>query len=178
MSAGISRHEPQPDPGSAVRLGAAGVPGGLQHLIDLDQVTALLAALSTEDRDHEQERRAMDLLRSALDSPEIRRAVLLLVESDDIRLQLAAAIAEGLPGPALAVAIAAALNDPRVRAQLNAALETPQVRDLLLHAAEDGAQERRWSLARRLLVLLARHRTARRLAWSLHRHGLLRALRE
>ncbi|GAA1408338.1 hypothetical protein [Catellatospora coxensis] len=152
---------------------------GLQHLIDLDQVTALLAALSTEDRDHEQERRAMDLLRSALDSPEIRRAVLLLVESDDIRLQLAAAIAEGLPDrPALAVAIAAALNDPRVRAQLNAALETPQVRDLLLHAAEDGAQERRWSLARRLLVLLARHRTARRLAWSLHRHGLLRALRE
>lgn len=152
---------------------------GLQHLIDLDQVTALLAALSTEDRDHEQERRAMDLLRSALDSPEIRRAVQLLVESDDIRLQLAAAIAEGLPDrPALAVAIAAALNDPRVRGQLHDALETPQVRDLLLQAAEDGARHHRWSLARQLLVLLARHRTARRLAWSLHRHGLLRAVRE
>ncbi|MEU7826959.1 hypothetical protein [Catellatospora sp. NPDC049133] len=152
---------------------------GLQHLIDLDQVTALLAALSTEDRDHEQERRAMDLLRSALDSPEIRRAVLLLVESDDIRLQLSAAIAEGLPDrPALAVAIASALNDPRVRTQLHAALATPQVRDLLLRAAEDGAEERRWSLARRLVVLLTRHRTARRLAWSLHRHGFLRALRE
>ncbi|GIF97738.1 hypothetical protein [Catellatospora citrea] len=152
---------------------------GLQHLIDLDQVTALLAALSTEDRDHEQERRALDLLRSALDSPEIRRAVLLLVESDDIRLQLAAAVAEGLPDrPALAIAIASALNDPRVRAQLHDALETPQVRALLLRAAEDGAQHRRWSLARQLLALLARHRTARRLAWSLHRHGLLRALRE
>ncbi|WP_155371327.1 hypothetical protein [Catellatospora vulcania] len=152
---------------------------GLQHLIDLDQVTALLAALSTEDRDHEQERRAMELLRSALDSPEIRRAVLLLVESDDIRLQLAAAVAEGLPErPALAVAIASALNDPRVRTQLRDALETPQVRELVLRAAEDGAENRRWSLARQVLVLLARHRTARRLTWSLHRHGLLRALRE
>lgn len=151
---------------------------GLQHLIDLDQVTALLAALSVDDHDHEHERQAMELLRSALDDPGIRQAVLLLVESDDIRLQLAAAIAEGLPErPDLAVAIATALQDPRARAELRDALETPQVRALVLRAAESGAREHRFALARQVTVLLARHRSARRLVWALHRHGVLRALR-
>lgn len=38
---------------------------GLQHLIDLDEVTSLLAALS-DDHDQQVELRAMDLLRSGV----------------------------------------------------------------------------------------------------------------
>ncbi|MEV4411698.1 hypothetical protein [Catellatospora sp. NPDC049609] len=151
---------------------------GLQQVVDLDEVTALLAALSTESGDHERERRAVDLLRSALDTPEVRQAVLLLVETDRIRREIVAAVAEELPDrPALVVAIAAALDDPQVRTDLRAALETPRLRALLLRAAEDGVRERRLALIGEVLGLLARHRTARRLVWSLHRHGILRALR-
>jgi hypothetical protein len=69
---------------------------GLQHLIDLDEVTSLLAALSVEDHDHEVELRAMELLRSALDTAEIRRATLLLVEDDDVRHNLAAGITDSI----------------------------------------------------------------------------------
>ena len=46
---------------------------GLRHLIDLDEVGDLLAALAVEGHDREVELRALELLRSALDSDEIRR---------------------------------------------------------------------------------------------------------
>lgn len=58
---------------------------GLRHLIDLDEVPGLLSALCVDEHDHEVERRAMDLLRSGLDTAEIRHATLLLVEDADIR---------------------------------------------------------------------------------------------
>ena len=151
----------------------------LQHLIDLDEVTELLAALSVPDHDHEVERSAMALLQSALDTPEIRRAVLLLIESDDVRRQLAAGLAEAFADrPGLANAIREALDDPKVRADLHALLETPQARELIWQAAEHQFSERRLALVRRVLVLLVRHRSARRLVWALRRHGVLRELRQ
>nr|WP_258544772.1 hypothetical protein [Micromonospora provocatoris] len=58
---------------------------GLRHLVDLDEVTVLLAALSLPDRDREVERSALGLLRSGLDSTEVREAVLLLLERDTVR---------------------------------------------------------------------------------------------
>ena len=45
---------------------------GLRHLIDLDEVTSLLAALSVDDQDDEVRRRSMELGRSALETAEIR----------------------------------------------------------------------------------------------------------
>jgi hypothetical protein len=151
---------------------------GLQHLIDLDEVTELLAALSVPDHDHEVERSALALLRSALDTAEIRRAVLSLVESDEVRQQLSAGLSEALADrPGLAEALRNALADPKVRSDLHVMLETPRARELIWEAAESGFDERRWALVRRAAVLLLRHRSARRLAWGLRRHGVLGELR-
>lgn len=69
---------------------------GLRHLVDLDEVTVLLAALSLPDRDREVERSALGLLRSGLDSTEVREAVLLLLERDTVRRPLVAAAVEPL----------------------------------------------------------------------------------
>ncbi|GAA3247697.1 hypothetical protein ACFO1B_38845 [Dactylosporangium siamense] len=151
---------------------------GLRQLIDLDEVTRLLAALSVEDHDHEVELRAMDLLRSALDTAEIRRATLLLVEDDDVRHHLAAGITGGMADrPDLARSIRAALDDPEVRTELRAALESAPLRAVIWKVAENQFQGRRWALIRAAAVLLVRHRHARRLAFALRRHGMLRALR-
>jgi hypothetical protein len=151
---------------------------GLQHLIDLDEVTALLAALAGEHRDPEVELRALELLRSALETAEIRRAVLLLVEADDVRQSLAAAVCEALADrPRLAEAIRSALDDPAVRTQLRAALESGALREVLWRAADDQFRGRRWALAREVAVLFLRHRHARRLVWLLKRHGVVRELR-
>jgi hypothetical protein len=150
---------------------------GLRHLIDLEEVTTLLAALATEDHDHQVERRALELLRSALDTDEIRRAVLLLVETDEIRQHLVAGIAEGLADrPDLARSIRSAADDPAVRRELRAALESARVRELIWTAAQGGAG-RRWALIWAAVVLMVGHRHARRLAWALRRHGVLRELR-
>lgn len=151
---------------------------GLQHLIDLDEVTTLLAALSVEDHDRQVERRAMELLRSALDTADIRRAVLLLVEDDDIRHSLAQGIADSLADrPGLAGSIRAALDDAAVRGEIRAALESPPLRELVWKAAENQFGGHRWALVREVTVLFLRHRQARRLIWALQRHGVLRELR-
>jgi hypothetical protein len=151
---------------------------GLQHLIDLDEVTALLAALATDDHDPQVDLRAMQLVRSALDTAEIRHAVLLLIEADDIRHSLAAGITDSLPGrPGLAGAIRSALDDPAVRAEVRAALESTALREVIWKAAEDQYRNRRWALARQVAILFVRHRHARRLAWALRRHGVVRELR-
>jgi hypothetical protein len=151
---------------------------GLQHLIDLDEVTTLLAALAVDDHDRQVELRAMELLRSALDTAEIRRAVLLLVEADDVRASLAAGIADSLPDrPGLAAAIRSALDDPAVRVEVRAALESPGVRDIVWRATEVQIRDHRWAFARQVAILFIRHRAARRLAWALRRHGVLRELR-
>jgi hypothetical protein len=151
---------------------------GLQHLIDLDEVTALLAALAVDDHDHQVELRAMQLVRSALDTAEIRHAVLLLIEADDIRHSLAAGITDSLPDrPGLAAAIRSALDDPAVRAEVRAALESAALRETVWRVAEDQFRNHRWALVRQVAILLVRHRHARRLAWALRRHGVLRELR-
>jgi hypothetical protein len=150
---------------------------GLRHLIDLDEITTLLAALSTEDRDRQVERRALELLRSAMDTDEIRRAVLLLVEVDEIRRPVVAGIAEGLADrPGLARSIRSAADDPTVRRELPAALESARVRELIWTAAQGGTR-RRWTLIRSAVLLIVGHRHARRLAWALRRHGVLREFR-
>ncbi|MEV4539609.1 hypothetical protein AB0J82_38130 [Asanoa sp. NPDC049518] len=151
---------------------------GLQHLIDLDEVTSLLAALAVDDQDDEVRRRGMELLRSALETAEIRRAVLLLIETDDIRHSLTAAIADGLAHrPGLASAIRSALDDPAVRAELRDALESPNIRALVWKVAEDEFRGRRVALVGQVTLLLLRHRPVRRLAWALKRHGVIRELR-
>ena len=151
---------------------------GLQHLIDLDEVTLLLAALSVPDHDHEVERSLLRLLRSALDTAEIRQAVLLLLEQDGVRRPLIAAVAQSMEDrPGLAAAIASAAEDPKVRQELRAALDSPKVRELIWRAAENQFSGDRWGLIRRGVALFVRHRSVRRLAWALHRHGVLREIR-
>jgi hypothetical protein len=151
---------------------------GLQHLIDLDEVTSLLAALAVDDHDDEVRRRGMELLRSALETPEIRRAVLLLIETDDIRHSLADAISDNLADrPGLGSSIRSALDDPAVRAEFRDALESPALRALVWQVAEDEFRGRRLTLIRQVTLLLLRHRPARRLAWALKRHGVIRELR-
>lgn len=151
---------------------------GLQHLIDLDEVTALLAALAVDGHADEVELRVMQLLRSALDTAEIRRATLLLVEAEDVRHGLVAGITESLADrPELARSIQSALEDPGVRAEIRAVLESAPVRAVIWQATENQFQGRRWALIRHSVVLLVRHRHARRLAWGLKRHGVLRELR-
>jgi hypothetical protein len=151
---------------------------GLQHLIDLDEVTTLLAALAADDHDREVELRTMQLVRSALDSAGIRPALLLLIEDDDVRGSLAAGITGSLPDrPGLAAAIGSALDDPVVRAEVRAALESDALREVIWRAVEDQYRDRRWALIRQVAILFVRHRHARRLAWALRRHGVVRELR-
>lgn len=150
----------------------------LQHLIDLDEVIRLLTALADGDHDDDVARRAMDLFHSALDRGDVRAAILLLLDSVEFRQQFCAALADAVPDrPALGPAVASALGDPEVRAELRTALETTSLRELLWRIAEDAAGGRRGAAAGRAVVLLVRHRTARRLVRRLRRHGVLGALR-
>ncbi|GIF63046.1 hypothetical protein Ais01nite_10810 [Asanoa ishikariensis] len=151
---------------------------GLQHLIDLDEVTSLLAALAVDDHDDEVRRRSMELLRSALETAEIRRAVLLLIETDDIRHSLVTAISDNLADrPGLASSVRSALDDPAVRTETREALESPKIRALLWKVAEDEFRGHRLTLVGQVTLLLVRHRPARRLVWALKRHGVIRELR-
>jgi len=151
---------------------------GLQRFIDLDEVTALLAVLSVPDHDHEVERSLLRLLRSALDTTEIREAVLQLLELDGVRRPLVAAVAESMVDrPALAAAIGSAAEDPEVRREVRAALDSPKVRERIWQAAENQFSGNRWALVRRAVVLFVWHRSIRRLAWALRRHGVLREIR-
>lgn len=151
---------------------------GLQHLIDLDEVTALLAALAVDGHADEVELRVMELLRSALDTAEIRRATLLLVEDEDVRHGIMAGITESLADrPELARSVGSALDDPAVRAEIRAVLESAPVRAVIWQVTEKQFQGRRWALIRQAVLLLVRHRHARRLVWALKRHGVLRELR-
>lgn len=151
---------------------------GLRHLIDLDEVTSLLAALAVDDHNDDVRHRAMELLRSALETAEIRDAVLLLIETDDIRHSLTAAISDNLADrPGLAASIRSALDDPAVRAEIRDALQSQGTRTLVWKAADDETRGRRLKLVGEATLLLLRHRPARRLAWALKRHGVIRELR-
>ncbi len=140
----------------------------------------LLAALSLPDRDREVERSALGLLRSGLDSTEVREAVLLLLERDTVRRPLVAAAVEPLADrPGLVTAVTTAAEDPRVRHEVRAMLDSPasDVRGLIWRAVDDQVSDNRFGLVRRAAVLFVRHPSARRLAWALRRHGVLRELR-
>ena len=67
----------------------------LQDLIDLDEVTGLLAALAAGAPDEQTRRRSLELLRTASDTDSIRNAVLLLVGDDWFRDHIAQAVANG-----------------------------------------------------------------------------------
>jgi hypothetical protein len=151
---------------------------GVRHLIDLDEVTVLLATLSVPDHDGAVERSLLSLLRSALDATEIREAVLLLLEQDEVRRPLVAAAVEPLAGrPGQAAAIVSAAEDPAVRREVRAVLDNAKARELIWPAIENRVRDHRFGLIRRAVVLLVRHPSARRLAWGLRRHGVLRELR-
>jgi hypothetical protein len=150
---------------------------GLRHLIDLDEVGDLLAALAVEGHDRKVELRALDLLRSALDTDDIRRAAMLLVEKHDIRRHLAAGITDALADRRdLAASIAASLEDAGLRQELRAALESPRFRRPLWTVV-DRRDRGRWALLWPAIALLITDRHARRLVRTARRHGVLRELR-
>ncbi|MGC4811128.1 hypothetical protein ACLQ29_11435 [Micromonospora sp. DT228] len=151
---------------------------GLCHLIDLEEVAVLLATLSVADHDREVERSLVNLLRSALDTLEIREAVLLLLEQDEVRRPLVAAAVEPLADrPGQAAAIASAADDPAVRRELRAVLDSSTVRELIWQALDNQARDNRFGLIRQVAVLFVRHPSVRRLVWAARRHGVLRELR-
>ncbi|MEU7613586.1 hypothetical protein [Micromonospora sp. NPDC049204] len=151
---------------------------GLRHLIDLDEVALLLATLSVADHDREVERSLLNLLRSALDTTEIRGAVLLLLEQDEVRRPLVAAAVEPLADrPGQAAAIASAAEDPVVRREMRAVLDSAKVRELIWQAIDNQVSDNRFGLIRQVAVLFVRHPSVRRLVWAMRRHGVLRELR-
>ncbi|QOC91320.1 hypothetical protein [Micromonospora craniellae] len=150
---------------------------GVRHLVDLDEVTQLLARLSVADQDHEVERSLLRLLRSGLDTVEIREAVLLLLEQDEVRRPLVVAVQPLVKQPGQAAAIASAAEDPTVRREARAVLDSVQVRELIWQAIDNQVSHNRFGLIRRATVLFVRHSSVRRLAWALRRHGVLRELR-
>ncbi|MEV1315067.1 hypothetical protein AB0J14_03145 [Micromonospora arborensis] len=151
---------------------------GVRHLIDLDEVAALLATLSVPDHDREVERSLLGLLRSGLDTVEIREAVLLLLEQDEVRRPLVAAAVEPLADrPGQVAAITSAAEDPAVRREIRAVLDSAKVRELIWQAIENQVSDNRFGLIRRAAVLFVRHPSVRRLAWAMRRHGVLRELR-
>lgn len=151
---------------------------GLRHIIDLDEVAVLLATLSVPDHDHEVDRSLLRLLRSSLETGEIREAVLLLLEQDEVRRPLVAAVVPPRADrPGQAAAITAASEDPAVRREVRTALDDARVRALLWQAIEAQVNNDRGGLVRRAAVLFIRHPSVPRLAWALHRHGVLRELR-
>ena len=151
---------------------------GVRHLIDLDEVTVLLATLSVPDRDRAVERSLLSLLRSALETIEIREAVLLLLEQDNVRRPLIAAAVESLADrPGQAAAITSAAEDPAVRREVRSVLDNAKVRELIWQAIDKQVNDKRFGLIRRAVVLFVRHPSVRHLAWALRRHGVLRKLR-
>ncbi|MGV9977506.1 hypothetical protein ACWDUH_07485 [Micromonospora wenchangensis] len=151
---------------------------GVRHVVDLDEVALLLAAFSVPEHDHEVERSLLRLLRSSLDTTEIREAVLLLLERDEVRCPLLAAVVRPRADrPGQAAAITSAAEDPRVRREVRAVLDDARVRALVWQAVESRVDADRVGLLRRAAVLFVRHPSVPRLTWALHRHGVLRELR-
>ncbi|MEH1164140.1 hypothetical protein V6V47_01990 [Micromonospora sp. CPCC 205539] len=138
----------------------------------------LLATLSVADHDREVERSLLSLLRSGLDTIEIREAVLLLLDQDEVRRPLVAAALEPLGDrPGQVAAITSAAEDPVVRREVRAVLDSAKARGLIWQAIENQVSDNRLGLIRRAAVLFVRHPSVRRLVWAVRRHGVLRELR-
>jgi hypothetical protein len=149
----------------------------LQHLIDLDEVTDLLAALAAGAPDEQTRRRSLELLQSAFDDERIRSAVLLLIADEGFRTQVSQAVANALSDrPALASSVADAILDPVVAGEVSGILANGRTRAALWKAVERQQSGQRFRLALAGLALVA-HRHVRKLARALNRHGVLRALR-
>lgn len=64
-----------------------------------------------------------------------------------------------------------------VRQEVRAVLDSPKVRELIWRAVENQFTEHRWAMIGQGVLLFVRRRSVRRLAWALHRHGVLGELR-
>lgn len=149
----------------------------LQHLIDLDEVTALLAALAAGAPDEQTRQRSLELLRTASETEPIRDAVLLLVAHGAFRVQALQAVANALADrPGLAVAVAAAIADDQVADLAGSILRSRRTRAALWRAVDSRIAGRRLRLFAAGVSLLA-HRDVRRLLRVLQRHGVLHELR-
>jgi hypothetical protein len=145
----------------------------LQHLIDLDEVTSLLAAYAAGAPDEQTQHRLLELLRSASDTDAIRDAVLLLVADDAFRQEISAAVGNAMPErPGLVHAIAS----PDVARDVIHILRSDRMRASLWKAVDSQLAGRRLRLYAAGLALLV-HRDVRRLLRELRRLGVLRELR-
>ncbi len=166
----------QPDVAVEEFLDVAGEDGPAG--IEQQQVVTDAAQLGDDVGRQQVERSALGLLRSGLDSTEVREAVLLLVERDTVRRPLVAAAVEPLADrPGLVTAVTSTTEDPGVRHEVRAMLDSAGVRELIWRAVDDQVSDNRFGLIRRAAVLFVRHPSARRLGWALRRHGVLRELR-
>ena len=149
----------------------------LQHLIDLDEVTGLLAALAAGAPDEQTRSRLLELLHTASDDDRIRPAVLLLVADDAFRAQVSQAVANALSDrPALALSLSSAIADREVADEIVDILGSARTRAALWKAVDSQMQGRRFRLFTAAVALVARRRV-RKLLRALHRHGVFRALR-
>jgi hypothetical protein len=151
--------------------------GALAHLIDLDEVTRLLAAYAAGAPDEQTRQRTLDLLRTASDTDDIRKAVLLLIADSAFRSQIARVVVDAMADrPALAKAVGEAIADPEVADEAARILDSARTRAALWKAVDSRLEGRRVRLLSAALSLLAK-RDVRRLLWSLRRHGVIRELR-
>jgi hypothetical protein len=149
----------------------------LADLIDLDEVTGLLAALAAGGPDEQTRQRSLELLRTASDTDSIRGAVLMLIADDAFRVQVGAAVATVLADrPALAASVESAIVDRVAAAEVVRILADGRTRAALWKAVDGQLDGKRLRLLTAALSLLAR-RDVRKLLWALRRHGVLRAMR-
>lgn len=151
---------------------------GLHRLIEIPEIRALLAALGEGPPGTGLARPAVDLGRAALESAEVRAALLTLIEERPIRY----AVLDWLTlllgrQPALTAAIRSAAEDPAVRHEIRTVLADPGIRAAFWHAVDGRLADRTWQVIRYAGSLLLGHRSAQRLGWLLRRHGVVRVLR-
>lgn len=149
----------------------------LADLIDLDEVSDLLATLADGAPDEQTRRRSLELLRTASDTDSIRGAVLMLIADDAFRVQVGAAVGNVLADrPALARSVEAAVTDRAVADELIRILADARTRTALWKAVDGQLEGKRLRLLSAALSLLSR-RDVRKLLRALRRHGVLRAMR-
>ena len=150
---------------------------GVRHLIDLEEVAGLLATLSVPDHDREVERSLLRLLRSGLDTIEIREAVLLLLERTRCAGRSSRRRWSRSRTGRVRLLPSRRRPDPAVRREIRAVLDSAKVRELIWQAIDNQVSDNRFGLIRRAAVLFVWHPSVRRLAWAVRRHGVLRELR-
>lgn len=149
----------------------------LQHLIDLDEVTRLIAAFAAGAPDEQTRQRSLELLRTASETDDIRQAVLMLIADPAFREQISPVVVNALAKhPALGQAVGSAILDTEVATETVRVLDSGRARAALWKAIDSQLAGRRVRLLTAGLALLAK-RHVRRLLWALRRHGVIRELR-